>query len=289
MLLKKGMKVMQKKVLAINDISCVGRCSLTVALPIISSVGLECSILPTAILSTHTGGFGGYTFLDFTDEMKRISNHWLNINRTYDAIYTGFLGSKEQVSVVKDIVSKFKKEKNIVIVDPAMADNGILYKIFDDSFPLEMKQLCLIGDIIIPNITEACLLTNYNYQIDNHNEQYIDGLIKALLNEGMKNIVLTGVSNQKGKIGALCYNYKTKQKYFYDQEIIPGYYHGTGDVFASVFTSAFMKGKTIEESTKIAVDITVLSIKETIKYQNIDPKYGVCFEEVIPNLINKIK
>ena len=279
---------MQKKVLAINDISCVGRCSLTVALPIISSVGLECSILPTSILSTHTGGFTGYTFLDFTEEMKKISEHWLKLNRKYDAIYTGFLGSSEQVEVVKDIVLKFK-ENNIVIVDPAMADNGKLYAIFNDNFPNEMKKLCLIGDVILPNITEACLLTGYEYKQNNHSDEYLNGLIDALVKEGMKNIVLTGVSKEDGRIGAICYNYETKQQYFYDQDIIPGYYHGTGDVFASVFTSSLMKGRTIEESMKISVDITVASIKETLKYENIDVKYGVCFEEVLSLLIDKVK
>lgn len=279
---------MQKKVLAINDISCVGRCSLTVALPVISSVGLECSILPTAILSTHTGGFTGFTFLDFTDEMKKVSKHWLELNRKFDAIYTGFLGSIEQVSVVCDITNAFK-ENNIIIVDPAMADNGELYKIFNSEFPNEMKKLCLLGDVIIPNITEACLLTGYIYQKDNHSDEYLTGLINALKNEGMKNIVLTGVSKKDGRIGALCYNNKTKETYYYDEEIIPGYYHGTGDVFASVFTSCFIKGKSLEESTKIAVDITVASIKETIKYPNIDIKYGVCFEEVLPLLIDHIK
>ena len=279
---------MQKKVLAINDISCVGRCSLTVALPIISSVGLECSILPTSILSTHTGGFTGFTFLDFTEEMKKISDHWLKLNRKYDAIYTGFLGSSEQVEVVKDIVLKFK-ENNIVIVDPAMADNGKLYAIFNENFPNEMKKLCLIGDVILPNITEACLLTGYEYKQNNHSDEYLNGLIDALVKEGMKNIVLTGVSKKDGRIGAICYNSETKKQYFYDQDIIPGYYHGTGDVFASVFTSSLMKGKTIEESMKISVDITVASIKETLKYENIDVKYGVCFEEVLPLLIDKVK
>jgi len=279
---------MQKKLLAINDISCVGRCSLTVALPIISSVGVECSILPTAILSTHTGGFTGYTFLDFTDEMQKVSNHWLQLNRKYDAIYTGFLGSSEQVDVVNDIVLKFK-DNNIIIVDPAMADNGKLYPIFDNNFPNEMKKLCLNGDVIVPNITEACLLTGYEYKQNNHTEEYIDGLLNALSNEGMKDIVLTGVAINDNKIGAVCYNHKTKEKYFYDQEIIPGYYHGTGDVFASVLSSCIMKNKSLQESTKIAVDITVASIKETLKYQDIDVKYGVCFEEVIPLLIEKVK
>ena len=278
---------MQNKVLAINDISCVGRCSLTVALPIISSVGLECSILPTAILSTHTGGFTGFTFLDFTDEMKKVSDHWLSLNRKYDAIYTGFLGSSEQVEVVKDIVEKFKNN-NVIIVDPAMADNGELYKIFDSNFPNEMKKLCLVGDIIIPNITEACLLTGYEYKQNNHTDEYIDGLIGALVKEGMKSVVLTGVSKQDGKIGAVCFNNETKEKYFYDLDIIPGYFHGTGDVFASVLTSCIMKNKTLEESTKIAVDMTVESIKKTLKYENIDVKYGVCFEEMLPLLISKV-
>ncbi len=278
---------MQNKVLAINDISCVGRCSLTVALPIISSVGLECSILPTAILSTHTGGFTEFTFLDFTEEMKKVSDHWLSLNRKYDAIYTGFLGSSEQVEVVKDIVEKFKNN-NVIIVDPAMADNGELYKIFDSNFPNEMKKLCLVGDIIIPNITEACLLTGYEYKQNNHTDEYIDGLIGALVKEGMKSVVLTGVSKQDGKIGAVCYNNETKEKYFYDLDIIPGYFHGTGDVFASVLTSCIMKNKTLEESTKIAVDMTVESIKKTLKYENIDVKYGVCFEEMLPLLISKV-
>lgn len=279
---------MQKKVLAINDISCVGRCSLTVALPIISSVGLECSILPTAILSTHTGGFSGYTFLDMTEEMYKISDHWQSLNRKFEAIYTGFLGSSEQVEVVVNIVKKFKNN-NEVIVDPAMADNGKLYSLFDESFPNEMKKLCLLGDYILPNITEACLLTGYEYKQYNHTDEYIDGLISALQKEGMKNIILTGVSKTAGRIGAVCYNVKTKKQTFYDLEVIPGYYHGTGDVFASVFTSSLMKDKTLEESMKIAVDITVSSIKKTLKYDNIDVKYGVCFEEVLPQLIDKVK
>ncbi len=279
---------MQKIVLSINDISCVGRCSLTVSLPIISSVGLECSILPTAILSTHTAGFKNYTFLDFTNEMKNITDHWLSLDRKYNTIYTGFLGSKEQVEVVKEIVEKFKNNDNIVIVDPAMADNGEIYKIFSNDFPNEMKKLCLIGDYIIPNITEACLLTGYEYKQNNHTDEYINGLIKALENEGMKNIILTGVSKKEGRVGAVCYDCITKEKYFYDKEIIPGYYHGTGDVFASVFTGCITKGKTLFESTQISVDVTVASINATTKYENIDLKYGVCFEEVLPLLINKV-
>ena len=145
------------------------------------------------------------SYIPFTEEMKKVSDHWLSLNRKYDAIYTGFLGSSEQVEVVKDIVEKFKNN-NVIIVDPAMADNGELYKIFDSNFPNEMKKLCLVGDIIIPNITEACLLTGYEYKQNNHTDEYIDGLIGALVKEGMKSVVLTGVSKQDGKIGAVCFN-----------------------------------------------------------------------------------
>lgn len=278
---------MQKKVLAINDISCVGRCSLTVALPIISSASIECSILPTAILSTHTGGFSGYTFLDFTNEMEKISAHWESLNRKFDTIYTGFLGSKDQVDVVINIVKKFK-DNNLVIVDPAMADNGELYKIFDSSFPSEMKKLCKMSDIVIPNITEACLITNSEYIKNNHTDEYIDMLIEKLVDEGMKNIVLTGVSKNEGKVGAVCFDYNTKEKYYYELDLIDGYYHGTGDVFASVLTGAITKGKSLKESMEIAVDVTVDSIKQTIKYEGIDFKYGVCFEESLSLFINKL-
>ncbi len=280
---------MQKKVLAINDISCVGRCSLTVALPIISSVGIECSVLPTAILSTHTGGFTGYTFNDFTEEMILITNHWISLNREYDGIYSGFLGSIKQIDIVKDIITKFKKPNVITIIDPAMADNGELYKIFNQDFASKMSTLCMMGDVILPNITEACIMTNIPYQEKNHSDEYINSILHALKNKGMKNVILTGVRKRENHIGAIAYNSETDEQYFYDKPLIPGYYHGTGDVFASVFTCGYLKGKSLNESMELAVEVTVASIQETIKYEGIDYKYGVCFEETIPLLIEKCK
>lgn len=280
---------MQRKILAINDISCVGRCSLTIELPIISSAGVECSVLPTAILSTHTGGFTGYTFTDFTKEMMPIVNHWKSLNRQFDGISSGFLGSIDQIDIVKNIIQTFKTETNIAIVDPAMADNGILYPTFDMKFAKEMASLCQMGDVILPNITEACILTGVEYRDDNHTDEYINHLLNELKNKGMKKVILTGVKKHSGRIGAISYNPETNEQYFYDRELIPGYYHGTGDVFASVFASSYVLGKTLEESMALAVDITVSSIKETIKYDGIDFKYGVCFEEAIPELIERLK
>ena len=279
---------MQKKVLAINDISCVGRCSLTVALPIISAAGIECSILPTAILSTHTGGFTGYTFTDFTAEMNNIASHWKNLNINFDAIYTGFLGSKEQVDVVKNIVNKFKNENVKLIVDPAMADNGAMYGLFDLSFASEMKKLCFGADIIIPNITEACFLTNTEYQPIPHTKEFISKLILRLGELNIKSVVLTGVSYDGITLGSISFDYETGKQDYYKREIINEYFHGTGDCFASALVAAITKDKSLFEANKIAVDFTVDSILATIKYPNIDKKYGVCFEEVLGNLIGEV-
>ena len=279
---------MQKKVLAINDISCVGRCSLTVALPIISAAKIECSILPTAILSTHTGGFTGFTFTDFTSEMMHIANHWKSLNIHFDSIYTGFLGSKEQISIVKNIVGMFKENNVKVIVDPAMADNGSMYSIFDLDFANEMKKLCYGADIIVPNITEACFLTNTEYKPIPHTKEYIDALVLKLGQLNIKSLVLTGVSYDGKNLGALTYDYEAQKESYYSRETVNEYFHGTGDCFASALVAAITSGKGLEEASKIAVDFTVDSILQTIKYPNIDKKYGVCFEEALKGLIEQI-
>ena len=279
---------MQTKVLAINDISCVGRCSLTVALPIISAAGVECSIMPTAILSTHTGGFTGYTFTDFTSEMESIAEHWKNLKLNFNTIYTGFLGSKKQINVVKNIVDMFKTEKTMLVVDPAMADNGAMYSIFDLEFASEMKKLCIGADVIVPNITEACFLTGVKYQSAPHSKEFILELIDKLRELEIKSLVLTGVSFDNQTLGAVAYNYSNNSFNYYKREIIPEYFHGTGDCFASALVAALTKEKSLEVATKIAVDFTVDSILATIKYPNIDKKYGVCFEETLESLIDKI-
>ena len=151
---------MQKRVAAIHDISCLGRCSLTVALPIISAAGIECSVLPTAVLSTHTGGFTGFTYRDLTDDILPIADHWRELGIGFDALYTGFLGSFGQIAIVSELFERFKTDENIVLVDPVMADNGELYKIFPPDFPSGMRKLCEQATVIIPNITEAISLSD---------------------------------------------------------------------------------------------------------------------------------
>ncbi len=271
------------RILTIQDISCVGQCSLTVALPIISACGVETAILPSAVLSTHTAGFTGFTFRDLVSDMPKINNHWVKENITFDAIYTGYLGSKEQVDYVLNICKTTLKNGKF-IVDPAMADNGKLYPIFDDEYVKAMARLCVNADYIIPNITEACFLTGVEYK-EEYDKKYIDTLLASLKAMGCKNVVLTGVSYEKGKTGVVVY--ENDNYYYYEHEKLPNSCHGTGDIYASVFVGAFVNGKTACEAAKIAADFTVNCIKETAKIEN--HWYGAVFEPLLYTLNGLIK
>lgn len=275
----------QKRVVTSHDISCMGRCSITVALPILSSLGIETIILPTSILSTHTSGFKNYTYLDLKDESRKITKHWENYPRDIDAIYTGFLGSIEQIKIISEyILNKHKITK--VIVDPAMGDNGSLYPIFDNEYAKEMTKLCKQADIIIPNVTEACIITNSEYLGKIQTKEQIEDLLDKLNNLGMNNIVLTSVSLENNKLG-VAVRTNNKTSYFMTDEI-KGYFHGTGDVFGSALVGALVNEKSIEDSAKIAAEYVISSIKETINKDDFDPKYGVNFELAIKELISKV-
>ena len=275
----------QKRVAAIHDISGFGKCSLTVAHPIISAAGVETSVIPTSILSTHTSGFEGYTFLDLTDEIQKIAEHWHKLGLHFDAIYIGFLGSIEQIEIVGRIIDLISSDDTLVIVDPAMADNGSLYTCFGEDFPSHMKNLCARADIIVPNITEAALMLGVEYRQGPYTHEYIDMLLNGLYALGAKNVVLTGVYYNSEDLGAACYS--GKDIYFTSHKIICPFYHGTGDVFASALTAALMNGKSLEKSADIAVDFTCRSITETIE-NNPERKYGVNFEQAIPSLLKNI-
>ena len=272
------------KILTIQDISCVGQCSLTVALPIISACGQETCILPSAVLSTHTAGFSGYTFRDLTDDMPGINQHWVKEHITFDAIYTGYLGSSKQIDYVLNIMHTTLKENGLKIVDPAMADNGSLYPGFDMEFVESMKKLCIEADIILPNITEASLLTGKEYK-SVYKEDYILDLLKALKDMGCKNIVLTGVSYDEKTTGVIVYDENGIQ-YYRHIKFEKGC-HGTGDVYASSFVGAYLNGKSMFEAAKIAADYCVECIENTKD----DPNhwYGVKFEPVLYKLVDALK
>lgn len=269
--------VNQKRVAAIHDISCYGRCSLTVALPIISAAGIETSVIPTAILSTHTGGFTGYTFRDLTDDIMPIISHWESLNIRLDAIYTGYLGSFEQIDIISEIFDKYKSKGTKIFVDPVMGDNGKLYASFSKDFPKGMLKLCKKADILIPNITEALFLLDEPYKEGPYSQEFIINLLERLASIGPEQVVITGVYFDDNKLGAACFNKKTNSVNFAFADWIEGYYHGTGDVFGSAIVASVMNSVPLEEAIQIAVDFTVGSIVRT-KNAKTDIRYGVNFE-----------
>lgn len=271
------------KILTIQDISCVGQCSLTVALPIISACGVETCVLPSAVLSTHTGGFTGFTFRDLTEDMPAINNHWKKEGISFDAVYTGYLGSAKQISYVKEIVATSKKENAPFIVDPAMADNGKLYVGFDDAFVNEMKGLCKIADYLIPNITEACFLTDTEYKAE-YDRAYVDMILEKLCQLGCKNIIMTGISYKEGTTGVVIM--ENGEYKYYEHEKLSNSCHGTGDIYASAFVGALSRGKSAYDAAKIAADYTVECIKITANEEN--HWYGAAFEPVLSYLIAEI-
>lgn len=268
-----------KRALTIQDISCVGQCSLTVALPIISVCGVETCILPSAVLSTHTGGFSGFTFRDLTDDIPDIANHWKKENITFDAIYTGYLGSIKQIDYVIDILNSFN---GISIVDPVMADHGKLYTGFDADFVTAMRGLCEKADIIIPNITEACFMTGVPY-CEDYDNGYITKLLAELKNFCKGTIILTGVSYNAKSTGVIV---QTNDKcVYYEHPRLAKNCHGTGDIYASAFTGALLNGKPIIDAAKLAADFTLLCIENTDNSH----WYGAQFEKVLPELSNILK
>ena len=273
-----------RRVLSVQDISCVGQCSLTVALPILSACGAETCVLPSAVLSTHTGGFSGFTFRDLTEDMPAILAHWQKEGIDFDAIYTGYLGSTKQIDYVKAIFDGVAAEGCVRVVDPAMADHGKLYTGFDMAFVEAMKTLCGKADYLIPNLTEACFLTDTPYT-ETYDRAYIDTLLEKLLALGCKNVIFTGVSYKQGTTGVVVMengNYS-----YYEHELLPNSCHGTGDIYASAFVGALMRGKTAFDAAKIAADYAVECIRYTGTLEN--HWYGAAFEPVLPKLIRSLE
>ena len=272
----------QKRVLAVHDISGVGRCSLTVALPIISAAGVECSVLPTAVLSTHTGGFTGYTCRDLTDDLLPMARHWESLGEQFDAIYMGYLASFAQMDMMREIFSLLADKDTLIAVDPVMGDNGKLYAAFDMTFPPAMLELCTHADLIKPNMTEAALLLGEEYQPGPYTKEYVEGLLRRLVQKTeARQIVLTGVYFDEERLGAATFDGTTQEIAYIFGENVPGLYHGTGDVFGSALVGALVRGMPLSEAVRAAVDFTVAAIQTTAK-AGTDIRYGVNFEKNLP-------
>ncbi len=276
-----------KRVVTIQDISCLGKCSLTVALPIISAYGVETCVIPTAVLSTHTM-FNGFTFRDLTSDMLPIKEHWQKEGFEFDAIYTGYLGSFEQLDIVKDYFKSLKTSNTITVVDPVMADNGKLYKGFTVDFAHNMATLCGMADVIVPNLTEACFMLDKEYVASGYSRDYIKDILVSLANLGAKKTILTGVSFKEGETGVMGYDSETGEFFEYYHKRIDASYHGTGDIFSSAFVGGLMRGYTTLTALKIAANFTAECIEITANDKN-SIKYGVNFEFVLPKLIDEIR
>ena len=274
---------MDKRLLTIQDISCVGQCSLTVALPVISACGVETAILPSSVLSNHTAGFSAWTFCDLTDEMPLILAQWKKENIDFDAFYTGYV-SKTQIPYIMKIMDEVARPGALRIIDPVMGDNGKLYAGFDDDFPMEMRKLIKGVDVILPNMTEALLLLDRPYVDSGYSQDFVEDVLKELAAFGVKNVVLTGVSLEEGKLGVACYDGEKVDYYF--TERIDVSMHGTGDVYSSSFAGAMMRGKSVMEAASIAADFVVVTIRQTLGDK--EHWYGVKFEKALPYLIGRL-
>ena len=272
------------RVLCINDISCVGKCSLTVSLPIISACGVTCDVLPTAVLSTHTGGFTGYTLRDLTSDIPDIIRHWKSLDLKFDFIYSGYLSDEKQIDLVYLISKEFLKEGGKFIVDPVMGDNGKLYAGFDEKFVQQMRRLCSFADFILPNVTEACRLAGIPYDTF---MQEKDGfaLVKAL-SAICPRPILTGV--QKENVIGVHYIDENGNAACYATQNVDGFFHGSGDVFSSAFVGSLANGKSVEKAIALSANFTTASIKRTAKEVE-DKRYGLNFEAEIFPFLNALK
>lgn len=273
----------QKRIVTIQDLSCFGKCSLGVALPVISALGIETVALPTAVLSTHTGEFQNYTFCELTDEMPKISKHWGSLGIEFDAVYVGYLGSILQIDIVERFLDRFVKNNTIIFVDPVMADNGKLYEGFNEEFVTGMAKLCRRADVICPNVTEACFLVGEEYREDYFDESYIKNILQKL-SKLCKNSVLTSVIYDKKSCGAIALCDGKFEEVF--RERIDGHFYGTGDLFASAFIGEYTKTRDMKKALNLSADFVMESIKKTLdekeKYW-----YGLKFEQALDVLINK--
>ena len=275
-----------KRIVTIQDISCVGKCSLTVALPVISACGVEACVVPTAVLSTHTA-FNNFSFCDLTDEIPKVWDIWKKEGITFDAVYTGYLGSIKQLEMMESFIDEFTTEDTLIFIDPVMGDQGKLYSGFTGEFADRMAKFCSKADVIVPNLTEASFMLHEEYKENGYTEEYIKDILKRLSETGCKNVILTGVSFDSNEVGVMAYNRETDTYSSYFTEKIGASFHGTGDVFSSACVGALMRGLSLEKAVETAVNFTVESIKATMQDKN-HSWYSVNFEEALPFLINEL-
>lgn len=282
---KTNMRSAMKRVVTIQDMSCFGKCSITVALPIISAAGVELCPVPNILLSTHTGGFTDMARCDLTTFIADTARHWNTLGLMFDAIYIGYLGAASQFPIVAEFIDMFRTNNTVLIVDPAMGDQGQLYNGCTPDFPAAMARLCAKADYVVPNLTEAALLLQRPYVADGHSQEYTDVLLQGLLELGARNAVITGVTDTDGNIGAAYQSSDAQRGYTMMRRFDGTIYHGAGDTFASCFVAALMRGLTLQQSVHAAVQFTGRVIEQTMLAKT-DPRFGLHFESCIPEMLH---
>ena len=271
---------------AIHDLSGFGKCSLTVALPIISATGVECCCIPTALLSTHTGGFTGWTFTDLSGDIVPIAEHWNALNVGFDAIYSGYLASEAQGKLLERAIGRLRGDDTLVVVDPAMADNGKYYANLDGRMAACFRKLIKKADIITPNVTEACFLTDTEYRPGPHSMDFITALIDKLSALGPKFVAVTGVSLERGSVGIIARDNRSGKVSTVMNKALEGTFHGSGDVFASAFAALLTRGARLEDALSAAEDFVNAAIERTAQ-RGTPRQYGLDFEGVLPEYVRK--
>ena len=277
-----------RRLAAVHDLSGLGKCSLTVALPVVSATGVECACIPTAVLSTHTGEFTGWTLRDLHEDMLPIARHWASTGAVFDGIYSGYLATPEQTEAVREIIRLLRRPGAHVIVDPAMADNGSYYSNLDDRMCRAFRTLIADADVITPNITEAALLADMEYRHDHHDEDYLRALSERLSALGPGTVVITGVRPRAGEIGNLAYDAATGQMRLCVHEAHPGLFYGTGDIFAASLAALLVRGAGAEDALRIASDFTDACICRSMR-RDVPRRFGVDFEGALPDYIRAVE
>lgn len=277
-----------KRIAAINDLSCVGKCSLTVSLPVISAAGVECACMPTAVLSTHTAVFTGYTVRDLSDDMLPIARHWKKEGIHFDGIYSGYMISPQQGEIISEIFDLVSDENTLIIVDPVMADNGGYYAGMGEEMAEAFRKLCAKAHIITPNVTEACYLTGVEYRPGPHSEEYIGRLMDGLKKLCSERIILTGVCPDEGRIGNVAWDGRSGETAVCFNERLPAAYHGTGDVFTSCLAALLVRGASIDAAVSAAAELVIDSMKRSLA-AGIPSHMGVDFEGIMPAFTAKVE
>lgn len=276
------------RVMAIHDLSGIGKCSLTVALPILSAMGAEVAAMPTAVLSTHTGDITGYTYRDLTEDMLPIAKHWRSLGLTFDALYSGWLGSAQQNDILQAIFSMFAADHPFRLVDPVMGDHGRLYSTYTPDRVKGMIALCKNADLITPNLTEAAFLLGEPYQAEVMSAEEARTLCQRLAALGPRQVVITGIATDDAHVGSASWDEKSNAFGLHEMPRIPGVWHGTGDIFCSVLLGALLKNMTLSSATALAVDFTHGCIARTYA-AGTDPRFGVDFEHGLPELLARLQ